>query len=47
MDGWSDEGGEDWDRKEESELPGGRESEDYLAFCMQMTWFCIVSWRRT
>ena len=22
------------------------ESEDYLVSCMQMSWFCVVSWRR-
>ena len=25
----------------------GRFLEDYLTSCMQMTWFCMVSWRRT
>ena len=23
------------------------ENGDYLASCVQMTWFCVVSWRRT
>ena len=23
------------------------ESEDYLASCMQMTWFCVVNWNKT
>ena len=44
--GWSD-GGEEGDGKERSEIPGGGESGDYLASCMQMTWLCVVSQRRT
>ena len=43
--GWSDEGGEDGNGKEGSELHG--ESGDCLASCMQMTWVYVVSWRRT
>ena len=45
--GWND-GGEDGDGKEGSEiLGGGRESGDYLASCMQMTWLCVLSRTRT
>ena len=40
-------GGEDRDRKEGSEIPGGGENGDHLAFCMKMTWFCVMSRRRT
>ena len=29
-----------------SEIYGGGESVDYLTCCMQMTWFCVVSWRK-
>ena len=25
----------------------GRESRDYLASCMQMTWFCVMNQRKT
>ena len=39
-------GGEHGDGKEGSEIPGGWESGDCLASCMQMTWFCVVSHRR-
>ena len=45
--GCSDEGGEDKDGKEGIEIPGGWKSVDFLASCMQMNWFCVVSWRRT
>ena len=45
--GWSDERAKDGDGKEVSEIPGGWESGDCLASYMQMTWFCLVSWRRT
>ena len=44
-----DEGGEDIDGKEGSEVPGGweRESRDFLALAsyIQMTWFFVVSRR--
>ena len=33
--------------KEGSEIPEVGESGDCQAFCMQMTWFYVVSWRRT
>ena len=39
--GCSDEG-ENGDGKEDSEIPEEWESRDYLGFCMQMTWFCVV-----
>ena len=42
--GWSDEGGEDGDGKEWSELPGGRER---VKIAWQMTWFYVVNQRRT
>ena len=33
----------------EVEMGMGRrgENRDYLAFCMQMTWYCEVNWRET
>ena len=46
--GWSDEGGEDGDGNEEREISGGWERVgDWLVSCMQMTWFYVVSQRRT
>ena len=30
-----------------SELSRGGESGDYLASCMQMTWFCVASRKKT
>ena len=45
--GWSDEGGEDRDGKEGSEIIGGWESGDCLASCIQITWFYVVSRRKT
>ena len=41
---FSDEG-EDGDGEEGSETSGGGKKS--LAFCMQMTWFCVVSPRKT
>ena len=45
--GCSDEGGEDRDRKEANEIPGGGERVEITWSHMQMSWFCVVSWRRT
>ena len=46
--GWRDEGGEDGNRKEGSEVPGGGgESGDCLASCLEMTCFYVASRRRT
>ena len=41
--GYSDDKGEDEDRKEGSETPGGGERVEITWSCMQMTWFCVMS----
>ena len=43
--GHSDEGSEDGDGKEGSEIPREGENGNYLASCMQMTWCSMVSRR--
>ena len=47
--GWSNEGGKDGDGKEGGEIPGECKREEIacLASYMQMTWFYVVSRRRT
>ena len=45
--GRSDEEGEGGDGVERSEIPGEWERGDYLVSCIQMTWFCVMSWRKT
>ena len=38
-------GVENGDGEEESDISRGKRVE--IASCMQMTWFCVVSWRKT
>ena len=46
--GCNDERGENGDGKEGSEVyVAGGENGEYLISCMEMTWFCVVSRRRT
>ena len=45
--GGSDEGIENKDGEDGSEISGRKESGDCLASCMQMTWFYVASQRKT
>ena len=39
--------GENGNVKEGSEISGGKKSEDCLSSCMEMTWFCVLSRRKS
>ena len=45
--GYNDERGESGDWEDGNKVFGGRKSGDSLVSCMQMTWLCVVSRRRT
>ena len=43
----SNERSENGDKSGRSEISGEEESRDYLASCMQMTWFSVLNWNKT